>query len=92
MEDKWRILKLADQAAKDMDVAIGKMPKPCVWNCNSKAEIQALRQHFEEVKDDYRKRLPGIGNGGREMLMGLIESAERELREIEEVLEMLADK
>jgi hypothetical protein len=88
-KDELALLRLADQAVKDLEREARGLPRPQVWNCRSKDEVNELRQHFEEGIEDWRKRLPGSDPFVRTMFLGLIEKAEIELKEINMVMESL---
>ena len=83
------ILRLADKAAKDLEREARKLPKPQVWNCSSIEQVKALKQHYERGLEDWRKRLPGSDAFSRQMFLSNIEAGQRELDEINMVLESL---
>jgi len=88
--DRLKVLRLADQAVKSLDAEINNWPKALVWACSSREEISQLRQHFEGCIEDWVKRLPMTETEeGRELLLELIESADRELKAIEEIRKLI---
>jgi len=80
--DELRVLRLADQAVKDLEREAAKLPKPQVWNCRSIEQVKNLKQHFEQGIEDWRKRLPGSDAFVRRMFLDLIDKAQYELKEI----------
>jgi len=90
MNDEIRLLRLADRIVKELDIEIAELPRPVVYyQPMTPKRLRDLQQHYEDCIEDYTKRLPSAGNGGREILLGLIEAAEREIKEIIKVLELL---
>lgn len=87
--DDLAILKLADQAVKDLEREINQLPKPFVWSCTTIEQVRRLKKHYEKGIEEWRKRLPGSHGIARQSFLEFIQEAERQLKDIYMVLETL---
>lgn len=92
LTDKGQIalLRLADQAVKDLEREARNLPRPVVYYCKGMEQIKTLKKHFEGCIEDWTKRLPGSEPFVRKHFTALIERAEYELKEIKEWLEVIS--
>ena len=88
-EERMDILRLADQAAKDLEREAQGLPGPLVYICHNRECVKNLISHFEKATEDWRKRLPGADAFMRKMYLELIEQSEYELKNAREILELL---
>ena len=87
-EEDQKVLKRAAWMLEALENEINTTT-PLVYGCKSREEIYRLKTHFEQAIEDWTKRLPGAGEKGREILMIFIESGERELKEVKNILESI---
>ena len=88
-KEKIALLRLADQAVKDLEREAHNLPRPVVYYCKGIEQIKILKKHFESCIEDWTKRLPGSEPFVRKIFTALIERAEYELKEINSSLEIL---
>lgn len=89
VDEEVKLLRLADQATKDLEREIKELPRPVVYYCRGREEIHRQKKHFRDCINDWTKRLPGTKNTARQMLLELINRAEYELDEINKVLDAI---
>lgn len=89
-QERVKILRLADKAAKDLETEAYNLPKPLVWTCCKTLEdVKNMKARFERCIMGWTRRLPGSEPFVRAHFLGLIQGAQRELKEIDMVLETL---
>ena len=69
----------------DLDREIAQLPSKQVWTCKSTDEIEALIQRMEQFIEHCYMSMSGTIEKERDMLNGMIDMAEDEIKEAEGV-------
>jgi len=79
-------LNKVDQVLDELDKEIAELPNKQVWTCKNRDEINMLIDRMNKFIDGCYMSMSGTGNKTREMLNEMIDMAEEEKKEAENVL------
>jgi len=85
-------LNKVDEVLDQLDKEIAELPNKQVWSCKDRNEIERLMDRMEKFIDYCYMSMSGTMDKTRKMLIEMIEMAEMEKREAENVLFSLGDK